>query len=163
MVVVTAADRAAATLQRWGTNPSARLWRAPPLSGEALRKGARRLPPQRKLSAVRLTEDKPFCWEVHCRGGGVYLPPFAPRMVPLLLRKEARGGGFAAISYCFVPFRHDQRALRSPFGNLRPITPQTMWNPTLAGRGGSVSRRDHNLAYRRCAQLTGGTNSEETF
>ena len=42
-------------------------------------------------------------------------------------------------------------ALRSPFGNLRPITLATMRQPTLAGRGGSVSRRDHNQAYRRRA------------
>ena len=76
-----------------------------------------------------------------------------PRMVPLLLWKEARGGGIAATSKCFVPFRHDQRALRSPFGNLRPIIPQTMWYPTLAGRGGSVSRRDHNHPTRNRAQL----------
>ena len=82
------------------------------------------------------------------------------RMV-LLLRKAARGGGIAATSKCFVPFRHDQRALRSPFGNLRPITPQTMWYPTLAGRGGSVSRRDRDRAHRRHAQLAGGTNDEE--
>ena len=40
-------------------------------------------------------------------------------------------------------------ALRSPFGNLRPIPPRIIWYPTLAGRGGSVSRRDHNRAYRR--------------
>ena len=58
-------------------------------------------------------------------------------------------------------FRHDQRALRSPFGNLRPITPQTMWYPTLAGHGGSVSRRDRDRAHRRHAQLAGGTNDEE--
>ena len=31
------------------------------------------------------------------------------RKNPRLLRKEAEGGGIAAISYCFVPFRHDQR------------------------------------------------------
>ena len=31
-----------------------------------------------------------------------------------------------------------------------------------AGRGGSVSRRDHNQAYRRRAQLTGGTNKAES-
>ena len=36
LVVVTAADRAAATYAAWGTNPSARISRAPPLSGEAL-------------------------------------------------------------------------------------------------------------------------------
>ena len=38
---------------------------------------AKRLPPQRELSAARLTEDKPFCWETHDRGGKVYLPPSA--------------------------------------------------------------------------------------
>ena len=57
--------------------------------------------------------------------------------------------------------RTRQRALRSPFGNLRPITSQTIWYPTLTGRGGSVSRRDHNQANRRYAQLTGGTNYAE--
>ena len=67
----------------------------------------------------------------------------------------------------FVCFRWEprlrtrQRALRSPFGNLRPITSQTIWYPTLAGRGGSVSRRDHNQANRRYAQLTGGTTYAE--
>ena len=34
-------------------------------------------------------------------------------------------------------------------------------SPTLAGRGGSVSRRDHNQANRRYAQLTGGTTYAE--
>ncbi len=38
--MVTAADRAAATFAVRGTNPSARLRRAPPLSGEALRGGS---------------------------------------------------------------------------------------------------------------------------
>ena len=33
--------------------------------------------------------------------------------------------------------------------------------PTLAGRGGSVSRRDHNPAYRRHAHLSGGTKPEK--
>ena len=32
--------------------------------------------------------------------------------------------------------------------------------PTLAGRGGSVSRRDHTQAYRRPPPLSGGTNSK---
>ena len=46
LVVVTAAGRAAATFWHLGTNPSARLRRAPPLSGEALRGGVpQRLPP----------------------------------------------------------------------------------------------------------------------
>ena len=65
-----------------------------------------------------------------------------------------RLGGFRACG-------HGQRALRSPFGNLRPPTLPTMWRPMLAGRGGSVSRRDHNQAYRRSTQLTGGTNYAE--
>ena len=69
-VVVTAADRAAATCQRWGTDPSARLRRAPPLSGEALREA----PPQKAPSAEgavsrRLTEDKPTrCKATHSQG-----------------------------------------------------------------------------------------------
>ena len=37
-----------------------------------------------------MTEDKPFCWGELCYAGKVYPPPFAPQMVPLLLRKEAR-------------------------------------------------------------------------
>ncbi len=37
----------------------------------------------------------------------------------------------------------------------------TIWYPTLAGRGGSVSRRDHNQAYRRRTPLSGGTKPEE--
>ena len=37
-------------------------------------------------------------------------------------------------------------ALRSPFGNLRGVTYRLVSYPTLAGRGGSVSRRDHNQA-----------------
>ena len=41
---------------------------------------AQRLPPQRELSAARLTEDKLFCLGVHCCGGRVYLPPFAAKV-----------------------------------------------------------------------------------
>ena len=151
-----------ATCWRWGNEPL-----RPPMAGTSpfrggfAGNGAQRLPPQRELLAVRLTEDKPLRRErallqrrgisstIHCCGWSS------------LLWKEARGGGTAATSKCFVPFRHDQRALRSPFGNLRPITPQTMWYPTLAGRGGSVSRRDRDRAHRRHAQLAGGTNDEE--
>ena len=40
LVVVTAADRAAATFAACGGNPSARISRAPPLSGEALPRGS---------------------------------------------------------------------------------------------------------------------------
>ena len=76
------------------------------------------------------------------------------RMVFLLLRKAARGGGNAATSYCFVPVGHDQRAFRSPFGNLRPPTYKQYQNQSLAGRGGSVSRRAHNQLAGNRAQLT---------
>ncbi len=53
-------------------------------------------------------------------------------------------------------------AFRSPPPPLRSRTYKLVLCPTLAGRGGSVSRRDHNQAYRRRAQLSGGTNSAET-
>ncbi len=150
------------TCWRWGNEPL-----RPPMAGTSPFRGgfagggAQRLPPQRELSAVRLTEDKPFCWETHSCGGKSISSTIRCRGWLSLLWKAERGGGEAATSKCFVPFRHDQRALRSPFGNLRPITPQTMWYPTLAGRGGSVSRRDRDRAHRRHAQLAGGTNDEE--
>ena len=47
-----------------GTNPSARLRRAPPLSGEALQE-------------VCLTEDIHLYRGMNCRSGEVYLPPSA--------------------------------------------------------------------------------------
>ena len=37
----------------------------------------------------------------------------------------------------------------------------TIWYPTLAGRGGSVSRRDHNPAAGTRTPLSGGTKPEE--
>ena len=52
-------------------------------------------------------------------------------------------------------------ALRSPFGNLRAPTYKQYQNPTSAGRGGSVSRRDHNQAAGNHANLSGGTNFAE--
>ena len=62
---------------------------------------------------------------------------------------------------------HDQRT--EPVWRLcdRPLETfarsllQLCSDPTLAGRGGSVSRRDHSQAYRRRAHLTGGTNYVE--
>ena len=78
----------------------------------------------------------------------------------------------------FVCFRGDPR-LRTRRGfrlcggeaagfPIAPATPSAAHllidlyrSPTLAGRGGSVSRRDHNQANRRYAQLTGGTNYAE--
>ena len=53
---------------------------------------AKRLPPQRELSAARLTEDKLLYWGVCYCGGRVYLPPSAAADGPPLLRKEAREG-----------------------------------------------------------------------
>ena len=99
LVVVTAADRAAATLRREGTNPSARFAGTSPFRGGFAGSAAKRLPPQRELSAVRLTEDKPLLLGgcITAAGGYIFHHPL-PRMVPLLLRKEARGGGKAATS-----------------------------------------------------------------
>ena len=68
--------------------------------------------------------------------GGYIFHHSLPRMVPLLLRKEARSGGEAAMSYCFVPDGHDQRAFRSPFGNLRVPAYWLVLCQMLAGRGG---------------------------
>ena len=89
-------------------------------------------------------------------------------MAPLL-RKEARGGGIAATSKCFVPFRHDQRT--EPVWRLcdRPLEAfarsrfKLYGAPALAGRGGSVSRRDHNPATGNRAQLSGGAIFAETY
>ena len=112
LAVVTAADRAAATCGRLGNEPL----RPPTADTSPFRRGfagsaAQRLPPQRELSAVRLTEDKRHCWGAYCRSGGVYLPPSAAAdgLPPsaeggegwqqschkLLFRAlQARGGGF---------------------------------------------------------------------
>ena len=63
MVVVTAADRAAATFVALGNEPL-----RPPRAGTSPFRGgfagsaAKRLPPQRELSAARLTEDKLLPW-----------------------------------------------------------------------------------------------------
>ena len=89
-------------------------------------------------------------------------------MVPLLLRKEARGGGEAATSYCFVSSGHEAvdggrlPAFRSPPSPLRTPTYRLLSGQTLAGRGGSVSRRDHNQPAENRAHLTGGTKPKET-
>ena len=53
-------------------------------------------------------------------------------------------------------------AFRSPPPPLRAPAYRLVSNETLAGRGGSVSRRDHSQAYRRRAQLSGGTNYAES-
>ena len=103
-----------------------------PFRGGFAGSAAKRLPPQREQSAVRQTEGKLFCWGICCRCGRAYLPPFAPRMVPLLLRKEAKRWTEAVCQLSDRP--------RHPFGSL---TFELVSYPTLAGRGGSVSRRDH--------------------
>ena len=108
-----------------------------------------------------LTEDIHLYRGMNCRSGEVYFPPSALRMVPLLLRKEARGGGKAATSNCFVSFGHEAGAFRSPPPPLRPLIYKLVSYPPLADRGGSVSRRDHNLLARNRAQLTGGTKPAE--
>ena len=70
-VVVTAADRAAATFAAFGERPPPPACGGHlPFQGRLCGKCAKRLPPQRELSAVRLTEDKPFCWGARCRNGG---------------------------------------------------------------------------------------------
>ena len=74
-VMVTAADKAAATFVAQGDEPL-----RPPAAGASPFRGgfagstAKRLPPQKELSAVRLTEDRLFCWGVHCCSGRIYLP-----------------------------------------------------------------------------------------
>ena len=81
----------------------------------------KRLPPQRELSAVRLTEDIPY--------------------------------QLAFIPVAFI-------LLYSPIRTKNPMAfPPSDFSrsPTLQGRGGSVSRRDHNLPTGNRAQLTGGT------
>ncbi len=52
-------------------------------------------------------------------------------------------------------------AFRSPPPPLRPPTYKLVSNETLAGRGGSVSRRDLNRLARNRPHLSGGTKPEE--
>ena len=106
------------TLQRWGTNPSARLWRAPPLSGEALRgrrQGVAAKPPQSTVSCLSGTT-----------------------------KGRSPSGGFAI-------------ALWKP----SPPAYRLVSYPTSEGRGGSVSRRDHNQVAGNRTHLSGGTNYAE--
>ncbi len=78
------------------------------------------------------------------QGNGVSGPSFCGR----------RRGGFRLCGGEAVAFR-------SPPPPLRPLALKLGRNPTSEGRGGSVSRRDHNQAYRRSTHLTGGTNYAE--
>ena len=106
LVVVTAADRAAATLRHGETNPSTRHRRAPPLSGEALRE----VSPNGFL-----------------RRGGILHHSLREEFPSFYGRKQRVVANPPQVSISCL-FRHDQRALRSPFGNLRPIAPQLYEN-----------------------------------
>ena len=68
LVVVTAADRAAATLRRGGRTPPPAVGGHLPFQGRLGRKRAKRLPPQRELSAARPTEDMLLCWGARSHG-----------------------------------------------------------------------------------------------
>ena len=100
----------------------------PPVAGTSPFRGGftgsatKRLPPQRELSAVRLTEDKPLCWGARYCNGRVYLPPSAAVDGPPPSAEGGKGGGEAATSYCFVPYGHEAVAFRSPPPPLRAST-----------------------------------------
>ena len=107
---------------------------------------AKRLPSQRELSVARLTEDKLFCLGVHCCGGRVYLPPFAAK-VSVSCPSDTRRWDGARLA-----------AFRSPPPPLRPPTYKLVSHQTLAGCGGSVSRRDHNSKNRKTRPCCMGAN-----
>ena len=100
----------------------------------------RDLPALRVSSVMRFAHDSSFCGRsqggFRLCGGGISC-----------LRARPKDGARLA-------------ALRSPFGNLRGVTYKIVSYPTLAGRGGSVSRRDHNQAARNRIQLAGERKSE---
>ena len=89
------------------------------------------------------------------------------RKNPRLLRKEAEGGGIAAISYCCVPFRHDQRT--EPVWRLcdRPL--ETFARSLLQLRGARCWQVAAALSaavtttkqQEACTHLTGGTTYAE--
>ena len=68
------------------------------------------------------------------------------------------------------PRRNNRRQRQPLFGrereggaSLREAAFLASPQPVLIGRGGSVSRRDHNRVYRRAPVLTGGTNYAEAY
>ena len=60
------------------------------------------------------------------------------------------------------PFGGTSRKASPERGGARHRRAEGFVSHTPHGRGGSVSRRDHNQAHRRRAQFSGGTNSEES-
>ena len=86
LVVVTAADRAAATLRRGGTEPLRPLRGHLPFQGRLCGKCAKWLPPRRELSADRLTEGLP-----RLRYNAVYHPNASIPQAALPRSQEAFG------------------------------------------------------------------------
>ena len=87
------------------------------------------------------------------------IPPVNLQNLPLHLTKNSFAS--APTHLCGIAFTKRFRlcggeagAFRSPPPPLRCDYPATMWWPTLAGRGGSVSRRDRNPKTRKRAQAT---------
>ena len=85
------------------------------------------------------------------------LPPVNLQNLPLHLTKNSFAS--APTHLCGIAFTKRFRlcggeavAFRSPPPPLRSPTNRLVSSQTLAGRGGSVSRRDHNQAYRRRTQ-----------
>ena len=98
--------------------------------------------PQRRgvSSTIRCREWSPsFCG----RRQGVAAKP--PQVTVSCLSGTTKG-------LCDRPLETFARSLLQLYGN-----------PTLAGHGGSVSRRDHNQVAGNRTHLSGGTNSEEAY
>ena len=79
--------------------------------------------------AVRLTKDKPLPWGFLSsqRRGGILHHSLREGFPSFCGRKQRVVANSPQVSISCL-FRHDQRALRSPFGNLRPIAPQLYEN-----------------------------------
>ena len=81
------------------------------------------------MSAFRLTEDKPLPWGFLSlqRRGGILHHSLREGFPSFCGRKQRVAAKPPQVSISCL-FRHDQKALRSPFGNLRPIAPQLYKN-----------------------------------
>ena len=157
------------TCRRWGNEPL-----RPPMAGTSpfrggfAGNGAKRLPRQRELSDMRLTEGKPFCWETHSCGGKSisstircrgWFPSFCGRRRGVAAKPPQ-------VSVSTLPFRGGGR---SPYGSFAIALCETFARsplidlcryPTLAGRGGSVSRRDRD---RVASESTPNLQAEPTM